>query len=234
MKVAIYQIADTGDAGTNLAKAYDALISSEADFFVLPEFFAIPGGDYRKQYTLESCYLETGLPAYKMLEKASSVFKGYVIGGSILERDGDCYYNTCYVWKNGELVTSYRKVKITREEVELQICPGKDTVTFDTPFGQIGLMICADCISWEMVDAVAAGSKYVFLPVSLTDPNHPPFTGHPVSETIAKKHGATVIKVTRMGVFNGKVLSSRSAVTSPEGTIWEGPEAGETLEVVEI
>ncbi|MGI2335555.1 MAG: carbon-nitrogen hydrolase family protein [Dehalogenimonas sp.] len=234
MKVAIYQIADTGDASSNITKAYEAIINSKADFFALPEFFAIPGGDYRKPYTLESCYQETGRPAYEMLKRASRIFPGYIIGGSILERDGDCYYNTCYVWKNGELITTYRKVKITREEVELQICPGKDTVTFDTQFGQIGLMICADCISWDIVDAVAVGSKYVFLPVSLTDPNHPPFTGHPVSDTIAKKYGATVIKITRMGLFGGKVLSSRSAVTTPEGTVWEGPEAGEILEMVEI
>ncbi|MDV2989927.1 MAG: carbon-nitrogen hydrolase family protein [Dehalogenimonas sp.] len=234
MKVAIYQIADTGDADTNITKAYDAITKSEADFFALPEFFAIPGGDYKKQYTLESCYQETGKPAYDMLEKASRVFPGYIIGGSILERDGNCYYNTCYVWKNGDLVTSYRKIKITREEVDLQICPGKDPVTFASPFGQIGLMICADCISWDVVDAVAAGSKYVFLPVSLTDPNHPPFTGHPLSEAIAKKHGATVIKITRMGTFGGKVLASRSAVTTPEGTIWEALESLEFLAEVEI
>lgn len=234
MKVAIYQIADTGDAARNIEKAYRAIVDTEADFFALPEFFSIPGGDYRKPYTLESCYRETGKPAFDMLAEASDRFPGYIVGGSILEDGGDCYYNTCYVWRQGKVVASYRKIKITREEVELQICPGKDTVTFDTPFGRVGLMICADCISWDMVDAVAAGSKYVFLPVSLTDPNHPPFTGHPVSQTIADKHGSTVIKITRMGMFGGKPLASRSAVTTPRGTVWEGPEAGETLEVVEI
>lgn len=234
MRVAVYQIADTGDAAANIAKAYDAIIHTDADFFALPEFFTIPGGDFRKPYTLQSCLEETALPAYEMLQRASRQFKGYVIGGSILERDGDCYYNTCYVFKSGEQVTSYRKIKITHEEVELQICPGKDTVTFDTPFGRVALMVCADCISWELVDAVCPGAKYVFLPVSLTDPNHPPFTGHPVSDTIAKKFGATVIKITRVGTFGGKVLSSRSAITTPAGTVWEAPDAMEHLAVVEL
>ncbi|MEN8615004.1 carbon-nitrogen hydrolase family protein [Dehalogenimonas sp. THU2] len=234
MKVAIYQIADSGDAATNIAKAYDAIVNTDADFFALPEFFSIPGGDFRKPYTLQSCLEETALPAYDMLKRASLQFKGYIIGGSILEREGDCYYNTCFVFKGGEQVTAYRKIKITREEVELQICPGKDTVTFETPFGRVGLMICADCIYWKMVDAVCEGSKYVFLPVSLTDPNHPPFTGHPVSDTIARKFGATVIKITRVGTFNGAVLSSRSAVTTPTGTLWEAPDAEEHLALVEI
>lgn len=233
MKTAIYQIADTGNAEANIAKAYDAIVNTEAEIFILPEFFAIPGGDYRKTYTLKSCYEETGRPAYEMLQKASLKFKGYLVGGSIVEQDQGCYYNTCYVWKNGELITRYRKIKITQEEVDLNICTGKDTVTFDTPYGKIGLLICADCISWEIVDAVASGSKYVLLPVSLTDPNHPSFSGHPLCEAIAKKHDTTVIKVTRMGVFNGKILASRSAVTTPSGTIWEGPESGEILAVVE-
>ncbi len=235
MKVAVYQIADAGDPVLNIAKAYDAIVSTDADFFALPEFFTIPGGDYRRPYTLQSCLEETALPGYDMLQRASTIFRGYIIGGSILEdgKDG-CYYNTCFVFKGGQEITGYRKVNITHEEVELQICRGKDTGTFETPYGKVGLMICADCISWEVVEATCAGAKYVFLPVSLTDPNHPPFTGHPVSDIIAKKYGSTVIKITRVGTFGGKVLSSRSAITTPAGTLWEAPDAEEHFAIIEV
>jgi predicted amidohydrolase len=234
MKVAVYQIADAGDPTINIANAYDAIVGTDADFFALPEFFTIPGGDYRRPYTLQSCLEETALPAYDMLRRASTIFGGYIIGGSIVERDGDCYYNTCFVFKGGEQVTSYRKINITHEEVELNLCRGKEPMKFETPFGTVGLMICADCISWDVVDATCAGAKLVFLPVSLTDPNHPPFTGHPVSDIIAKKYGSTVIKITRVGTFGGKVLSSRSAITTPAGTLWEAPDAEEHLAVVEV
>jgi len=234
MKVAVYQIADSGDPALNIAKAYDTIVKTEADFFALPEFFTIPGGDYRRPYTLENVVEETALPALDMFRSASRIFKGYIIGGSIVERGDDCYYNTCYVFKDGEQVTSYRKVNITHEEVELKLCRGKEPGGFDSPFGKVGLMICADCISWEVVDATCSGAKLVFLPVSLTDPNHPPFTGHPVSDIIAKKYGSTVIKITRVGTFGGKVLSSRSAITTPAGTHWEAPDAQEHFEVVEV
>jgi len=235
MKIAVYQMADAGDPAVNIAKAYDAIIKTDADFFALPEFFTIPGGDNRRPYTLQSCLEETALPAHDMLRRASETFSGYIIGGSILERGDDgCYYNTCYVFKDGAQVTSYRKVNITHEEVELNVCRGKEPVTFETPFGKVGLMICADCVSWEVVEATCAGTNLVFLPVSLTDPNHPPFTGHPVSDIIARKYGSTVVKITRVGTFGGKVLSSMSAVTTPAGTFWEAPDAVEHLAVVEL
>jgi deaminated glutathione amidase len=234
MKVAVYQIADAGDPDLNIAKAYDKIITTEADFFALPEFFTMPGGDNRRPYTLQSALELTALPALEMFKKASTIFPGYIIGGSVVEREGDCYYNTCYVYKGGEQITEYRKINITHEEVELNLCRGKEPVKFETPFGTVGLMICADCISWDVVDATCAGAKLVFLPVSLTDPNHPPFTGHPVSDIIAKKYGSTVIKITRVGTFGGKILSSRSAITNPAGTLWEAPDAQEYFEVVEV
>lgn len=234
MKIAVYQMADSGDPARNIARAYEAIVSADADFFTLPEFFTIPGGDFRRPYTLQSCLEETALPALEMFQQASRQFRGYIIGGSIVERETDCYYNTCYVFKGGEEITRYRKINITHEEVELNICRGRQPVTFQTEFGKAGLMICADCISWEVVEATCAGAKLVFLPVSLTDPNHPPFTGHPVSDIIARKYGSTVVKITRVGTFGGKTLSSRSAITTPGGTYWEAPDAREHFEIIEV
>lgn len=53
MKLAIYQMADRGTPKENLLTAYEAIASNtEADFFVLPEYFAFPGADYKKHYSL--------------------------------------------------------------------------------------------------------------------------------------------------------------------------------------
>lgn len=233
MKVAIYQMEDRGDARRNIEQAYKIIIQTEADFFVLPEFFAIPGGDFKKKYGLEKCWQVTGRPTLEMLKEASYHFGGYIIGGSILEKAPEGYYNTCHVFKNGQLVAKYRKINITKEEVELGISRGRETVCFDTPFGRVGLLICADCIYEETTDKVASKSDFVFLPVSLTDPNHPKFEGHPISTQISQKHGVSVIKVTRVGTFGGKKLASKSAVTMPSGVIFEAGEE-EELAIIEI
>jgi len=54
MKIAVYQIADAGDPDLNIAKAYEKIVNTDADFFALPEFFTMPGGDNRRPYTLQS------------------------------------------------------------------------------------------------------------------------------------------------------------------------------------
>ena len=233
MKVAIYQMEDRGNAKLNMEQAYKTIIKSDADFFVLPEFFAIPGGDYKKEWDIEEYWQETGKPALEMLKEASCYFSGYIIGGSILEKAQDSYYNTCYIFRKGQEVAKYRKINITREEIELGVSRGKETRCLNTPFGRIGVLICADCINTETVGRMASQSDYVFLPISLTDPNHPKFEGHPVSVQISQKYNVTVVKVARIGKFSGKKLVSQSAVTTPKGLIFEAGEE-EELSIIEI
>ena len=233
MKVAIYQMEDRGDAMLNIEQAYKTIIKSEADFFVLPEFFTIPGGDYQKKYGLEECWQETGRPALEMFKEASRCFGGYIIGGTVLEKAQEGYYNTCHIFRNGQEVAKYRKINITKDEVELGVSHGKETICLNTPFGRVGILICADCINTETIDRVASQSDYVFLPVSLTDPNHPKFEGHPISVQISRKYDVTVVKVTRVGKFGGKKLVSKSAVTTPLGVIYEAGEE-EELTIITI
>jgi predicted amidohydrolase len=220
MKVAIYQMEDRGRAELNIKQACVTISKSDADFFVLPEFFTIPGGDYKKNYGLEEYW-------------QSCNFSGYIIGGSIMEKAQDNFYNTCYIFRNGQEVAKYRKINITRDEIELGVSHGNETLCLNTPFGKIGVLICADCINAETIDRVASQSDYVFLPISLTDPNHPKFEGHPVSVNISRKYNVTVVKVAKIGIFDGKKLVSKSAVTIPIGVIFEAGEE-EELSIVEI
>jgi predicted amidohydrolase len=234
MKIALYQMEDRGDAAINIDHAQMMISSTSADFFVLPEFFAIPGGDYKKNYTLEECWQQTGQPAIDMLKRASTKFPGYIIGGSVIEKGEDSlYFNTCFVFKQSVEITKYRKISITDEEKYLNITPGNTPVYFNTNFGKVGIIICADCCSLSISDKAASYADILFLPVSLTDPNHPPFKGHPLSQAISKKHNCIVIKATRVGTFNGEKLTSISAITTPEGTIFEAGRK-EELAIVEI
>jgi predicted amidohydrolase len=233
MKVAIYQMEDRGDARLNIEQAYNTIIKSKADFFVLPEFFTMPSGDYKKIYGLEECWQETGRPALEMFRKASRYFGGYIIGGTVLEKAQEGYYNTCYIFRHGQEVAKYRKINLIKDEKELGVSLGKETLCLNTPFGKVGILICADCINTDTVDRVASQSDLIFLPVSLTDPNHPRFEGHPVSVQMSRKYDVTVVKVTRVGTIGGKQLVSRSAVTTPLGVIFEAGEK-EELAIIKI
>ncbi|MGC9156371.1 MAG: carbon-nitrogen hydrolase family protein [Ferrimicrobium sp.] len=234
MNVAIYQMADRGDPLENLARAYEAIVSTEADFFILPELFVLPGGDYKKDYSVAEAYRETGKPGEGMLRKASRGFAGYLIGGTLIEETADGYYNTCYVFRQGELVVKYRKINITQEEIDMQLLPGDEIVTFPTEWGQAGLLVCCDICQDTTRDQVGARSDVVFFPVGMGVPNHPKVNGHPLSAEMAGKHKVAVVEVARVGFYDGQPLVTRSAVITPSGVIWEASEEGEDLAVVDV
>lgn len=224
---------DRGDPHENIKWAYEAVVKADADFFVLPEFFAIPGGDFKKDWSVEDAYREAGKPAIRMLRRASVHFPGYLIGGSVLEKDISHFYNTCFVFRKGQLVAKYRKRHPTPEERALGIKGGDEIVTFNTEFGTAGILICADVIYEGTRSEVAARSDIVFLPISLTDPTHPKVEGHPLSEKIAREFGVVVVKVSRVGTFKGKKVVSKSAVITPQGLMYEAKEC-EELAVINL
>lgn len=234
MRLAVYQMADRGDPQENLATAYKAIVTTEADCFVLPELFVLPGGDYKRNYTLAEAYRETGRPGEEMLREASLRFTGYLIGGTLIEESRGGYYNTCYVFRRGELVVKYRKINITQEEIDMRLLPGGETVTFTADWGKVGLLVCFDVCRETTRDEVGVQSDVVFLPVGMGIPSHPTVSGHPLSAEMARKHKVTVAEVARVGFYDGQPLVTRSAVVTPAGVIWEASQEGEDLAVVDV
>ncbi len=195
MKLAVYQMEDRGEAQLYIEQAYNVIVSTEADFFALPEFFSIPKGDFKKKYTPEECWQEVGESSLEMLEEASRRFSDYIIGSAGLEKKNSVYCNTCPVFRDGRLLASYRKINLIQDDRDLSVSPGKETVTLDIPFGRIDLLICADVIMTHLVEKLASKSDYLFIPMSLTDPDHPKYEGYPISVRISRNYGATVVGI---------------------------------------
>ncbi len=85
----------------------------------------IPSGDY-----------------YKRLAALAGELKIHLVAG-MLEADGDRRYNTAVlIGPDGKLVGKYRKQKLGHESV--RNTPGDASSVFDTPYGRVGLLICAD------------------------------------------------------------------------------------------
>ena len=228
MRVALYQMRDRKDVRLNINAAFSKITSTKADFFCLPEYFPIPS-DYKNSKTVEDAWVEISLPTIEMLKKASTKFKGYIIGGSIVEKDEGKYYNTCFVFKDGEVIAKYRKMNLVDEEMRLDLSRGESTVSINTDFGRVGILICADCLDNDIVEKVAKKNNIIFLPISLTDPSHPKVEGHPVSERIARQYNVMVVKVSRI-IDN---IGVKSAVVTPKA-IYEAKSFGEELLVVDL
>src|SRR5262249_32221476 len=68
--------------------------------------------------------------------------KSHLTGG-LLEADGDARYNTAVlIGPDGKLIGKYRKQKLGHESV--RNTAGTVSSVFETPFGRVGVMICAD------------------------------------------------------------------------------------------
>jgi len=184
IKCAICQLKVSDKKEENIAKAEKMLrkaAENNIDIAILPEIF---NGPYDTNLFKE--YAET-YPAVttNMLSSVSKELGIYIIGGSICEKDGACYYNTSYSFdRYGNLIGKHRKIhlfdidikdKISFKESSILSCGNKSTV-FDTEFCKIGVLICYDMrfpeLSRKMVNE---GAKIIVSPASFnmtTGPAH--------------------------------------------------------------
>ncbi|MBM3335683.1 carbon-nitrogen hydrolase family protein, partial [Candidatus Sumerlaeota bacterium] len=79
---------------------------------------------------------------FRKLSRLAQELNIYLIAG-MLEADGYARYNTAaFIGPTGELLGKYHKQMLEHETV--RNTPGSESPVFDTPFGKIGIMICAD------------------------------------------------------------------------------------------
>jgi predicted amidohydrolase len=100
---------------------------------------------------------------YQRLAALADQLDIYLVAG-MLEADGDHRFNTAVlIDPDGKLIGKYRKHKLDHELV--RNTPGTETPVFHTPFGQIGIMICADRRDPDLVKRLrAAGAEILICP----------------------------------------------------------------------
>ncbi len=132
------------------------------DVICLPEGISIVGNGKSYVEVAESI---PG-PSTKRLGELAKRLNSYIVAG-IYERVGSVVYNTSVlIGRRGELVGTYRKTHLPREEYEAGITPGDSYPVFDTDFGKVGMMICWDVQFPEPARAMAAkGAEIILLPI---------------------------------------------------------------------
>jgi predicted amidohydrolase len=83
------------------------------------------------------------------LGELADTLKIHLVAG-LIEADGDARYNTAVlIGPEGKLIGKYRKQKLGHESG--RNTPGDASSVFETPYGRVGLMICADRTDPEIV-----------------------------------------------------------------------------------
>ncbi len=89
----------------------------------------------------------------------------YIVMGTMIERDGENYYNTSVLIDDkGRILGKYRKIKLWFSE-KGYLKGGDETPVFETRFGKVGITICWDLAFPEITKEMALkGAKMVFCP----------------------------------------------------------------------
>lgn len=115
LRVCLLQFAIKDDLVQTLKHLEDlvsnAVIQYDPEIIALPECFNFAYNTDIAILTTMAESIQDGITC-RTLSKLSKQFGIYIVGGSIIERQGAELYNTSTVWNsNGELIARHRKVK---------------------------------------------------------------------------------------------------------------------------
>jgi omega-amidase len=186
-KIALCQMKVRPNKKLNLERAKE-LISTAVDLYkaqvvVLPEMFNTPLG---LPFVEEYAEIESSSETLNFLSEISKEKNIYLIGGSIVEKDGNDYYNTCYCFnKNGEIKAKHRKLHLFDIDIPGRITYkesnkygyGKNFTVFETEFCKFGIGICYDIRFPEYAQLLKQehGVKFLVYPAAfntITGPMH--------------------------------------------------------------
>ena len=215
--IALAQMALTlGEPETNYQKA-DKWVSiaadGGADIVLLPELWA-------SGFDLKNCHLYASSLKEGYFLRMSSLAKEQkiAVGGSLIERDGEDFYNTFALYNAyGELITFYRKVhlfQLLKEEQYFQ--PGNQLALADTEWGRIGLAICYDLRFPEMFRAYGAGGAKLILVVAEWAQRRIEHWSL-LLQARAVENQCFVAAVNKSGTSKGETIGGYSAIINPMG-----------------
>jgi predicted amidohydrolase len=156
------QSAGPGQNRQEFGRFLDQAAAAGADLVLLPEGMTLVG--------TSSVYLDVAEPVpgptTEFLGQYARRHRMYIVAG-IVEQAGETAFNSAVlIGRDGNVLGTYRKVSLPREEIEGGLTPGDDYPVFDLDFGKVGILICWDIQFPEGARRLAArGAEVILLPI---------------------------------------------------------------------
>jgi len=182
-KFAGIQLAVSADKSQNISNAKSKIAEASqngARVISLPECWNCP---YGNKYFPTYAEPIPG-PSTNMLQEVAKLYKVYVIGGSIPEKEGDKLFNTSVSFDPlGNIIGKHRKLHLFDIDVPGKIrfvesetlTAGNSLTILDTEFCKIGVGICYDIRFAELALLYCAqGAKFLVYPGAFNMTTGPP------------------------------------------------------------
>ena len=243
-RVAAIQMVSTPRIEDNLRTAASLIadaVAQGADLVALPEYFPIMG--WRDADKIAVREADGSGPIQEFLSDTARRHGVWLVGGSLpLEASvTDKVLNTCLVFDpQGARVARYDKIHLfgfqkgeERYNESATIEPGRQPVSFDTPFGRVGVSICYDLRFPELFRALGTVDLLV-LPAAFTE-----VTGRAHWEILLRaraiENQCYMLAVAQGGRHeNGRETHGNSMLIDPWGEVLARRDKGEGVVIGEI
>lgn len=209
----------------------DSVLDKKPDVICLPELFTTG-------YCLsEAKRLAEPIPGKttNILSQKSREIGCFLIGGSIMEQEGDNFYNTSVIFDRlGNIVAKYRKIHLFAPfEEDRYLIPGNSTVVIDTGLCKIGVVICYDLRFPELFKELKEnGVKIVFVVAEFPDPRLSHWKT--LLMDMARDHHIYTVGVNRVGKDEKSSFFGHTLIVSPSGEIMVEMEENEGVMVFDV
>ena len=214
MKLELVQLAGRdGDVAYNLERILRAIAESMpgTDILMFPESYITGFLDHGNIARLAEPVSGPSVQAFCAAARERDV--AVVVG--LIERDGECFYNTTLFITPEGVALSYRKTHLWVGEPGL-VLPGDRFSTVQWRGVRIGLLVCYDIEFPEGACALAALGAELIL---ITDGNMEPYghVHHTAVAARAQENQVFAAMVNRVGEGAGEVFAGGSSVVDPFG-----------------
>ena len=231
MKIASIQLAVVeDDKEAAIQKASDAVLRCKgADLVILPEIWNV--GFMSFDAYLPQAEPRDG-PTLNAVRKAAAKIGAHVHAGSLVEKDGNRYFNASYlISPAGEILASYRKIHLFgyhSRETEI-LTPGDAVTVCQTPLGCLGLATCFDLRFPELFRRMVEQGAEMFLVCSAwPQPRVDPW--RLFNRVRAMENQCFLVSANSAGSNRGATFAGHSMIVGPWGEIVA--EAGEEETVI--
>jgi predicted amidohydrolase len=236
-KLAAAQIETTlMDPEANLEKIIDRMelaSAAEADLVVFPEC-ALTGYNLSPQEAAEIAEPAPGPRTERLVQACERTGLLVVVGTIETDEKGDLF-NTALMLGPQGLLARYRKTHLPFLGVDRYLMQGSELPgPFETPLGQLGMLICYDLRFPEPSRVLALrGAQAILLPTAW--PRAATLYPDYMARTRSSENTIFLVAANRVGEERGTQYLGRSLITSPEGEILvEGSSKEEELLLAEL
>ena len=205
----------------------EIITANRPDFVCLPEYFFVRSKN--SDHLAEANYARENVDE---IQRLSIELETCLIGGSIVEKVGKKYFNTCYVFERGKFIGSYSKIHLFHGEVRQGMSSGEKHQAFQCNGIRVGLLICADVMYEDsFIEMRKFDCDIVFVPTTS------PLRDESAEEKMlrdeqifvrgARVSGSYVAKCCAVGTIFTAPLQARSLIAAPDKIVQRIPFADE-------